>query len=374
MLVAAERTPSGLGPDSFAAHAQQEVDFRFESGPWYFRFDFDTQFASNDSILPLGGYWRSPPWSEPAEKVKVGPPEWAMLQYSMDQWRFRGGIVTEMIGLEDWDPWVNIFPTRGINYNVTPGRTLGLEVSYILESGHELFIFGGCDVDWADCFAHDLDDDGVDDIEALDGMKAGIGVTTIQEFYSTFSGIAAYPAIDFYLADLTGEIYAHENLTVGYEAAGVLAGVADEQDKTTYYGALLGGVTLNILPSEPLHPMVRAHGTYDPTHNALNFYPAYNGLLPDFAASAGVSAKPYDSLKISLEGKAQHFDVGWIPGIYAGVSFVPFAEPAPYTAKFEEEPAAPEPAAQARGERRAPAPSALPAGVGIGRSLAARGR
>lgn len=354
MLVGAERNPDALAPDSFSAHAQQEFDFRLESGPWFFRFDMDVQFGSSDTIKPLGGYWSSPPWSEPAPGFKIGPPEWLMVQYSLGQFRIRGGVVTEMIGLEDWDPWINYFPTRSLNYNVTPGRTIGAEVAFITEGGYEFFAFGGCDVDWADCFAdHDFDDDGVVDLETWAGMKAGVGLTTIQERFSTWSGLTAYPNLNYYGLNITGEIYPHEAVTIGVEGAVSMSGVPDAAGSLDYNFAVLGGISLNVLPAEPIHPMFRIHGKYDPDNGALGlFYPAYEGNLPEVVASAGLSFKANDYFKATVEGKYQHYSFGDVPGLYAGLVFWT-PEPAPYTARFPEEapaePAAPapEPAAPA---------------------------
>ncbi|AKT37046.1 hypothetical protein [Chondromyces crocatus] len=384
MLVAAERYPTGTGPESFSAHAQAEIAFRMESGPWYVRVDFDVQLASNDSIKPLGGFWSSPPWSELEPGFKIGPPEWAMVQYSLDKLRIRGGIVTSMIGLEDWDPWVNPFPTRSLNYNVTPGRTVGLELAWAFDNGYEIFAFGGCDLDWADCFPHDFDGDGVNEIEAWAGMKAGFGITTLQEHFSTWSGFSAMPNLKFYGFNINLEFYPHEYLTIDIEAAPSLIGSFEEATLDKYYFNLITGVTLNVLPSEPIHPMFRIHGAIDPDNRSLwGYYPAYDGIVPDIVASAGVSAAIFDGFKVGLEAKVSRYNFGTVPGLYTGVSFAR-PEPPPYSARYEEEgeEAAETPAEAARRARAAataarrprPLSTASPFGQSAGRSMATRYR
>ncbi|EYF05934.1 hypothetical protein [Chondromyces apiculatus] len=354
-LIAAERYPDGMTPESFSAHAQTEIGFRLESGPWYFRLDFDLQFASNEAIKPLGGLWSSPPWSEPEQGFKIGPPEWAMLQYSLDKFRFRGGVITSMIGLEDWDAWINVFPTRSLNYNVTPGRTVGAEVAYVLDSGYEFFVFGGCDLDWADCFAnHDFDDDGVVDMETWAGIKAGAGITTIQDHFATWSGFVAMPNQRFYWLNLALEFYPHEFLTVDIEAAPGFIGVPDEAGTNIYNFNMIAGAVLNVLPAEPIHPMFRVHGTIDPNGGLAGFYPAYDGIIPTVVASAGVSAALFDGFKIAVEAKVSKYDFATVPGIYTGLSFAK-PEPPVYSARMEEEEeeGAEAPAAASRSSRPA---------------------
>lgn len=339
MVVAAERNNHGQGGDTFSAYAQAELGFRLQSGPWYFRLDLDIQLASNDEIKPLGGYWSAPPWSEAASGFKLGPPEWAMLQYSLDAWRFRAGFITNMLGYEDWDAWINAFPTRSLNYNVTPGRTLGLGAAYVLESGHELFVYGGCDLDWADCFSNN------EDYAPMDGLALGAGVYAARDLYATWSGITAYPKLKFYVAGLNAEFYPHDALAIAVEAAPGLSALGN--DEGVHHFFFMGGVTLNVLPSEMIHPTFRFHGTVDPDDNALNgFLLGYDGTPPDWVASAGLSVSPFDGFKIAVEGKAQQFGFGMVPGLYTGISFAR-PEPDVYSATYEEEEEAEAPATDA---------------------------
>lgn len=346
IVTSVERNSGGLNARSYTAYGQAELDFRLEGGPWYFRLDYDVQFSSPPNFI-------LPDWAEVEPGVKLGPPEWAMLQYTLqDRYKFRVGIITHQMGYEEFDEWNTLFPTKSSAYNVVPGRMLGLEAAISLESGHDIFAFGGCDLDFGGCYtASDLDGDGSDDGFNTTAMVVGAGVSTLQATYGTWSGIAAFPSMKYYTAIPAFEFYPHEDFWFAVDGAAGLVGVPDAAGETTHYGFIGGTVTLNPFPLMAIHPLFRFQGMVDP-HDAV-----LNGLfvdVPELAASAALTASPFPEFKISVEAKASKYGDQVVPGLYTAIT-LRRPEPATYTARFPE----PEAAAAKRGERRiGAAPSA----------------
>lgn len=337
-MTSVERDNTGLGQQSYGAFAQTEVDFRAEGGPLYFRLDLDLQMTSSDPDKTALGY---PPFFTVTNGVKFGPPEWLMLQYSIgDSLKLRGGIVGHQIGLEEWDVWNTYFVTKSTVYNLTPGRMLGLEVGVPL-GDYEVFAFGGCDLDFGGCIAADADGDGVNEVESGDGLIAGAGITTAQDFWSTWSGVAALPTLDYYVASITVEAYPHEDLSIAVDVVPGLQGVEDETGSVKQHFFFGGGVTVNVIPEAIVHPAFRFHGLLDPDDAA------FGDIYPDLAASAGLSTSPWDGFKVALEAKVSKYTEDLVPSMHASISLAR-PEPSTYTARYEEE----EPAAEGRRQRQ----------------------
>jgi hypothetical protein len=93
--------------------------------------------------------------------------------------------------------------------------------------------------------------------------------------------------------------------------------------------------------------MFRIQGMIDP-YDAMG--------LPTFGASGGITASPFDELKISVEGKAMRVAGEWVPGVYTALT-LKRPEPPPYSAKYEEEEE--EAASAGPGRRVDPAPPAV---------------
>jgi hypothetical protein len=356
IVTSVERSETGLGAHSYGATGQTELDFRLESGPVYFRLDLDLQLASSDPDKDALGY---PDWSYLDHGVKLGPPEWAMLQYTVaERFPLRFGIMTHAIGLEDWDEWNTYFPTKSTVYSTLPGRMLGFEPAIQLESGYEIFAFGGCDLDYNGCYTlADNDGDGNKDGFTSDGIVAGAGITTLQDTWGTWSGIAAYPTIDYYVAAIAAEMYPLTELWVAVDGSAGLTRIGEYEEfhspcETKFCGFFAGTLTANVIPEEIVHPMFRLQGMIDP-HNAMG--------LPKFGVGGGITVSPFDEFKIMVEGRALRVEsestgeLEWTPGVFTSIT-LKRSEPPPYSAKYEEEEAEAE--ASTRPQRRIEAPPA----------------
>jgi len=177
-------------------------------------------------------------------------PEWAMVQIGREQ-HARLGIVNPNMGVEDWDPWINYAPTYSNNFvYLGAGRFLGADVGISTDNGYDYFAFGGYDVDW-------------------ESFGGGVGVATLQDAYSTWSGIAIYPAFAGdvggcpdgddtcfnLLAQLALEVYPTDPLWIAIEAYPGIKG------SSFYMGTQL---IANVLPEAPVNPFVRAEFLVDP--------------------------------------------------------------------------------------------------------------
>ncbi|AUX38401.1 MULTISPECIES: hypothetical protein [Sorangium] len=294
------------------AIAQAEVGLRLASESLYFRLDLDMQATSAPLGLPAFGLpaFVYPEWSLPAQELKIGPPEWAMLQIGREDYHLRLGIVSHAIGIEDWDSWTNYFPTFSTMISTVPGRMLGVEPGLVLGEGYEINVFGGFDLD-------------------VDAPTFGAGLTTMQALWSTWSGVAFYPTIDFYSAVVALELYPAEALSVSIDGSVGLVGAADEAGAIELKPWVGGEVIANILPSMPIHPLVRVQALHEHEGalSAFLFAPQ-----PSVSASAGLTFTPFDELKISLEGKASKVGDDILPGLFALVA-LRRPEPPPYAAK-----------------------------------------
>ncbi|MGK3988945.1 hypothetical protein WME99_38230 [Sorangium sp. So ce136] len=300
------------GTHRLDAFAQAEVGLRIASDSLYFRLDLDMQAASAPLGLPAFGLpaFVYPEWSLPAPELKIGPPEWAMLQIGREDYHLRLGVITHAIGIEDWDNWVNYFPTFSTMISTVPGRMLGVEPGLVLGEGYEVNVFGGLDLD-------------------VNAPTFGAGLTTMQALWSTWSGVAFYPTIDFYSAVVALELYPAEALTVSIDGSVGLVGLPDEAGATKLKPWVGGEFIANILPKVAIHPLVRVQGLHEPggALSAFLFAPQ-----PSLSASAGLTYAPFDELKISLEGKASRVEDDILPGLFALVA-LRRPEPPPYAAK-----------------------------------------
>lgn len=329
VVAGVHRDVSGSGDSRFDAMAQAEVGLRLARGPLYFRLDLDVQASSAPDGMPAFGFpgFLFPSWALPTRGLKIGPPEWAMLQIGREAHHVRLGIVSHPIGLEDWDNWNNYFPTFSTMINTVPGRMLGIEPGIIVGNGYEINVFGGIDLDMGDLkFKFD---DPYSDVPVF-----GAGLTTMQELWGTWSGVALYPTLDYYVAVLALEFYPAESLWVDVNGSTGLVGVPDDAGNTTMKPWIGGELIANILPLEPLHPLVRVQGLVE-SDDALSSF-----LLtpqPTLGASAGLTYSPFPELKISLEGKVSKVEDDLMPGLFASVA-LRRVEPPPYAVSAPEDP------------------------------------
>ncbi|WP_438041031.1 hypothetical protein [Sorangium sp. So ce128] len=296
----------------FDALAQAEVGLRLASGSLYFRLDLDVQATTAPLGLPAFGLpaFVYPTWSLLTPGIKIGPPEWAMLQIGREDHHLRLGIITHPIGLEDWDGWINTFPTTSTMISTVPGRMLGVEPGLVLGEGYEINLFGGFDLD-------------------VDAPTFGAGLTTMQPLWSTWSGVALYPSIDFYSAVVALELYPAEALSVSIDGSVGLVGAADEAGAIALNPWVGGEIIANVLPKVAIHPVFRVQALYEPEGalSAFLFAPQ-----PSVSASAGLTYTPFDELKISLEGKVSRVEDDILPGLFTLVA-LRRPEPPPYATK-----------------------------------------
>ncbi|AUX49010.1 hypothetical protein SOCE26_105550 [Sorangium cellulosum] len=300
------------------ALAQAEVGFRIASGSLYFRLDLDVQATSAPLGLPAFGLpaFVYPEWSLLTPGIKVGPPEWAMLQIGREDHHLRLGILSHAIGMEDWDNWTNYFPTYSTMISTVPGRMLGIEPGLVLDGGYEVNVFGGFDLDfYAPTF--------------------GAGLTTLQALWSTWSGVALYPTLDFYTAVLALELYPADALSVSVDGSVGLVGAADEAGTVRLRPWVGGEIIANILPRDSIHPLVRLQGLHE-VEGALSAF--LFAPQPDVSASVGLTYAPFDELKISLEGKVSRVEGDVLPGLFALVA-LRRPEPPAYAVKQDAAPA-----------------------------------
>lgn len=290
---------AGVEGGTVRAESQVEGDFRLARGPVYLRLDVDMVVNTSD-----GGLVRS--WT---------PPEWAMVQVEpAAAFRLRGGVLNPQIGYEDWDFWVNPLPTYSAMFvQGTPGRILGGEAEVSLGESTRLFAWGGGDLDWRGGW-NTLDFGG----GAWYAPAFGVGITTEQDFFSTWSGAFALPQDDFYAAVYSFELYPSEALAVILDGSAGLSGGAP------YAG---GQVILDILPEATFTPVLRAEGLLDRNDAALGGWAAG---VPDGTASVGLRVAPLDFLTVLAEAKATFTGEGTVPGAFLGVEvFRP--EPSAYS-------------------------------------------
>ncbi|MFZ5475921.1 MAG: hypothetical protein ACOZNI_04025 [Myxococcota bacterium] len=301
-----DRDP-GLGVLPF----QVEADARLETGPIYARVDLNVfpmmttgsdvvGWEDVDGVRVLGLE------SEPGVADPTLLPEWAMVQVGTEQYKVRVGVTNPNFGLEDWDTWNNYLPTFSTHFNAaTPGRILGAEPAMQFDDGTEIFAFGGYDLDFGE-------------------VAAGAGIWTEQDSWSTWSGVASYPALGMHEVIVAAEVYPFEVLWISVD------GVVGVMGREPFAG---GQVVFNIAPEQVVTPVVRLEGLLDPT-GALG---GYEGGVPDATASVGLRAHPTEFSQIAVEGKMTTFGPGFTEG--GLVVRLDFFTPAPgtYTAVMEEE-------------------------------------
>lgn len=272
---------------------QVELDGAIGWGWGHARVDLDAHFDLN--ALDGGEVFTYPsPW-----------PEWGMVQLGREAVHVRAGLLNPDIGLEDWDPWVNYAPTYSTTFVYAgAGRFLGLEPSYTTTGGVDLFAFGGYDVDW-------------------ESFGGGLGVATLQDAYSTWSGVVVYPSFlgDYCpdgeaclnaVAAVAVEVYPADPVWVALDSA---TGIRD----TGFYSS--NQLVVNVIPEAVVNPFVRGEFLLDP-----------DGVLgaPDATASLGARTDAIEWLRVALELKATIAgDVTDLGGALVIAAHVP--EPSPYS-------------------------------------------
>jgi predicted enzyme related to lactoylglutathione lyase len=275
---------------------QAELDAAVGWGWGHARVDLDVHFDPN--VLGQDG-----------EAVLAYPspwPEWAMVQFGRQQ-HIRLGLLNPNIGLEDWDPWVNYAPTYSNNFTwVGSGRFLGADVGITTASGYDLFVFGGYDVDWS-------------------SVGGGVGVATLQDSWSTWSGIVLYPQFAGGgcpdgaetcfngFAQLAVELYPADPLWVSLEA----------------YPGVKGGsfftstqAVVNVAPEAAVNPFLRGEWLFDPDR--------VTGA-PGSSASLGARTDLPAFLRVMAEAKATFLPGGVTDFGGALTVAVHRPEPSPYS-------------------------------------------
>lgn len=267
---------------------QAELDASFTTDLLYGRLDLDV-------------------WVDPlAPGLAQVPPEYAYLQVGREGPRAMVGVVNPNMSFEYWDPWDNYLPTFSTFFNgATPGRILGADLGYTLENGTDFFVFGGHDLDW------NIGYDGFQVSGMTDpALAVGGGVASEQELWATWSGVAAYPTLDFYAAYVALELYPHDLVWVTLDGgAGLSAGAP-------FAG---GQLMVSVMPEATVVPVVRGEYLFDPDGAALGG--AEYGI-PDGTASVGAHAWPLDWLNVQAEAKATFWDGEVSPGVFVAVAAV----------------------------------------------------
>jgi hypothetical protein len=147
-------------------------------------------------------------------------------------------------------------------------------------------------------------------------------VTSDNDAWSTYSGVMIYPTEGYYAAQLEGEIYPADALSVALDGGVGL-----------FQGAPFAGgqLVVNILPDGMVTPVVRGEYMWDPDGAALGGA-AYG--VPDATASVGVRVAPLDVLRFELEGKATFIGGTTVPGVFLGITL---HRPEPDEVAYEEE-------------------------------------
>jgi hypothetical protein len=199
-----------------------------------------------------------------------------MVQLGREQ-HARLGIINPNLGVEDWDPWINYAPSYSNNFvYVGAGRFLGADVGISTDNGYDYFAFGGFDLDWQ-------------------SWGGGVGVATLQDAYSTWSGIVIYPEFGVCpdgdtcfnaFAQLALELYPASALWLAIEA---YPGIKDGSFYTSTQ------LVANIIPESIVNPYVRGEVLIDPDN--VTFAPGHS-------VSIGGRSDLLDFIRIMVEGKA----------------------------------------------------------------------
>lgn len=204
------------------------------------------------------------------------PVEALWVQYTGENGYFKAGISTPDIGLEGWDDWENYLPSLSATFDgAAVGRVLGVELGKPLDEGGQVFVFGGADLDWSSPY------------EGAWEPTGGIGYSSEQEAWATWSGVYMRPGLEQYGLLAAIEIYPHEKVWVSVD------GTASLLDTAPFVS---GQLVVNILPDTLVTPVVRVEGIYDPKDAV--------GAGYDMSASVGARVQPVDWARVNLEGKA----------------------------------------------------------------------
>jgi hypothetical protein len=255
---------------------QAEVDGMVGWGWGHVRADLDLHF-----YLPALGDEGGDVIAYPSivSGTDVPMPEWLMVQIGREQ-HARLGIVNPNLGVEDWDPWINYAPSFSQNFvYVGAGRFAGADIGISTDNGYDYFAFGGWDLDWA-------------------SWGGGAGVATLQDAYSTWSGIVLYPEFAGggcpdgegtcfnAFAQIALELYPAEPLWIALEAyPGVKGG--------SFYTSTQ--LVANILPEAVVNPYVRGEVLIDPDE--------VTGA-PGHSVSVGGRSDLLEFIRVMVEAKA----------------------------------------------------------------------
>lgn len=245
--------------------SQAEVDFRLKSGMVFVRVDADVHLDINQ---------------DPAIPVAPLPPEYAMVELQPGDWRIQAGVVNPEFGLQEWDEWDNYLPEYSFGWAAQPGQVVGVEPGYLLGDGStKVFAYGGLDLAWAGSWG------------ALpDAPIFGAGVASELDSFGTWSGVFAYPTLDYYGAVAAFEVYPAGALWL------TLDGIAGSSGGSPLVG---GQLVANVLPEATVNPVARVEAMWDP-----EFAVTGSGV----GAGLGVNVWAHDWLYASAEGRFRVVD------------------------------------------------------------------
>lgn len=268
---------TGFAGGTLGNQSQVEADGRLRYGAVSARVDLDLHLDP----------------AAPGVVVRPYAPEWAAIQVGQGRYRLRGGVINPMISLEDWDEWDNYLPTYSLLFSgASLGRVRGGEAEVAFDDGTAVFVFAGQDLDF-----------GV----APPPLVVGAGVSSEQDAFGTWSGVAAYPTEGWYAGYGSVEVYPHDQLSVALDTSfGTSAGAP----------FFTGQLVLNALPEAAVQPVARVESLWDPQGAVLD---AQDGLKR-YTASLGARWAPADPVLLSLEAKLDALGPTPVPGIFLGVS------------------------------------------------------
>lgn len=255
------QTVQGVGAGTIGS--QVELDARAATGSLYFRLDLDYHF---DPVFFVeggtDGYQLAPHYPL--------PPEVALVQIGT-KYHLRAGVTNADIGMQGWDERTNYLPSYSGVWSLTNGQNLGLEPGITFDDGTNLFAFGGYDMAWL-----------------TPGF--GLGVSSQQDSFGTWSGVFFLPAYPFGMLVSANEVYPADALWLSLEVNGGPAGdgvVAGGQLVATLFGdATVGGAL-----------------RFDQQFMSDAAVTALELEVDSTAISAALRADPSDVVHLALEAK-----------------------------------------------------------------------
>lgn len=239
--------------------SQAELDFRLANDILFVRIDADVHLdLSQDPAIP----------------VQPLPPEYAMVEFGRERYRLQVGVLNPEFGLQEWDEWDNYLPSYSYGWSWQPSQVVGAEPGVVFDDGTKVFVYGGLDLGWSGGWA-----------TLPDAPVVGAGIASEQDAIGTWSGVFAYPTLDYYGAIAAVEVYPADPLWLTLDAIG---GVAEGEP---FVG---GQLVANLFPEAVVNPVARVETMYDPSL-------WYTGSM--VGGSVGVNVRPHEWVYVGVEGQ-----------------------------------------------------------------------